>query len=103
MAEALSSAPDRMAAVLEDAQPGGSWRACAGLEEPSPELAEALGHLAEMVQAPDGQARASVKSVLAAIRDQPESSRHDRAGELWRLARAVLRPVLEWQHRPIGE
>jgi hypothetical protein len=103
MAEALSSAPDRMTAVLEDAHPGASWRACAGLEEQSPELAEALGHLAEMVKAPDGQTRASAKSVLAAIRDQPESSRHDRDGELWRLARAVLRPVLEWQHRPIGE
>ena len=97
MAEALSWAPDRMAAVLEDVRPGAAWRGQEGLEEPSPELAAALGHLTDMVEAPADQGCPTVESALAAIHGHPHHLDHDHRGELWHLAQAVLVPALEWQ------
>jgi hypothetical protein len=92
----LSSAPDRIEAVLEDARPGAAWRALAGLDEPSPELGAALGELAELVEASADRAPPTVETVMAAMHLRLEQPEPDHGG-LRRLVQAVLQPALEWQ------
>jgi hypothetical protein len=96
LAEALSSAPDRIAAVLEDARPGAPWRAGAGLEEPSPELAAALWDLKEIVDSTAGERGPTVASVVAAIESREDPERR-RRGTTRRLVGTVLLSALDWQ------
>lgn len=97
MAEALSSAPDQIAAVLEDAHPGAAWRQRGGLKWPSSGLAAALGDLVERFEAAAVQDWPTVEYLLSAIQQHRERPDHLRQGSLVRLVDAVLQPALEWQ------
>jgi hypothetical protein len=51
VAEALAHAPERAAAVLDEARPGAPWRTTLALPEPSPRLSEAIESLDRLVRA----------------------------------------------------
>jgi hypothetical protein len=97
VAEALAYAPERVAGVLADAEPGALWRAEFRIAEPSAQLAEAIHFIGQAVRAAMLSSGApALDAVLFAIRDRPPEEQG-----LCRLARQVLRAMLEQrqQHR----
>jgi hypothetical protein len=97
VAEALSAAPDRVGAVAADAAAGAPWRGRMGVDAPSPQLAAALGSLGQIVEAAMSEGRLTVEAVLAAVNERP------RTGDAGDLARATLRPALEWRRSTRSE
>jgi hypothetical protein len=91
VAEALAYAPDRAAALLEEAQPGASWRPAHELPEPSPRLSEAIDCLGRVVQAATPASGAPTFEAVLTAADVEEPGE----GALDGLARRVLLAMLE--------
>jgi hypothetical protein len=84
IAEALTSSPDQLNAILDEARAGASWRGQLGVPEPATDLASALEELARIV----GSGTSTVETVLAAMKERPREGNHAQ------LVRAVLRSKL---------
>jgi hypothetical protein len=91
VAEALATAPQRVDAVLADAQPAAPWRAALGIAAPSTHLSQAIDSLRKHVQpAKATSGFPAIDAVLVTTRDgRPDEQRVDR------IARRVLRFALE--------
>jgi hypothetical protein len=90
MAEALTQAPERAAAVVADARAGAPWRAMLGLAEPSSRLVEAIESLGGVLRGatPPGGVP-TFESVLTALEE------HLREPGLDGLVRRVVQSTLE--------
>ena len=91
VAEALAYAPERVEALLADAQAGAPWRATLRIAEPSQQLSEAIHFMGRAVQAatPPGGAPTLDALLVSSREDRPCEQRID-----W-LVRRVLRSTLE--------
>jgi hypothetical protein len=91
VAEVLTVAPERVAAVLADAHAGARWRTPLGLPEPSPQLNEAIDTIDHAIGAARQAAGTpNAEAVLAAI---PEGASGEQSPD-W-LAHRVLQAALE--------
>jgi len=93
-AEALVFAPNRVEALLADAQTGTPWRAELQISEPSPPLNHAISSMAQAVRTAAATGSAPPQDALfhAIPGSQPDEPALDR------LVRAVLRSALEQRH-----
>jgi hypothetical protein len=91
LAEVLAHAPERVDALLADAQSGAPWRAALGIKNPSRQLNQALGFIARAVRAvaPPGG-----KPALDALHIWCQEDRLEEHA-LDQMVRRVLRSTLE--------
>jgi hypothetical protein len=91
VAETLTYAPDRVEAVLVDAQSGSAWRAEWGIEEPSLRLDEAIAFIGQMVRTAARRGDVPTEgALLTAVREgRPTES------TLEAVSRRVLRSAVE--------
>jgi hypothetical protein len=90
-AEGLAFAPDRVEALLADAQAGAPWRAELGIVEPSQQLRDAIDSIGQALQETIArQGAPTLDGLIVDLREnQPEGQGLDK------LARQVLRLALE--------